>query len=331
MGLFDQIAAQATKTATAPIRGLRANVMSAPQNIISAATRGLATNINSAAQGIARVQENIIKGGTQTVGVMAFGGDVPTHGGSVFGNIVGPSGLVIPSGQSLIGSMPSNPLAAAGAPIVNALAAGVPQALSGGSLDLTANTATRLRGGLSARRAREIYDQMRQMHRARSNIWTLEVSDYATAAGATAYENPESLFNFFAIEVSYSLLNVEGDRIRVGAAEFDTPNASVHTDFRVTTYDDEMGTLQRWFAAKSAQAVRNDGTVGLPIDYLIRFKVIHQFIDIGRPVPPQVKVDTLLVRAGSMEIDLNRAEQDFQRVTMVFTQADTSLATFKQS
>jgi len=173
---------------------------------------------------------------------------------------------------------------------------------------------TPLLGGLTPTAARAIYDQMRWQKLARKNLWLIEVS--SALAG-----NFSQRFNMFATDVEYSPYIVSGNKRQLGGAVSDGVQGCEATELRLTTLDDDQGTIKRWFAMHHAQVVAQDGTVGVPSSYAIKFKVVHAFItqdsrrggyeDIG------------LFRPANLDVSLSRREQAMEEIQMTFSQMDT--------
>lgn len=127
------------------------------------------------------------------------------------------------------------------------------------------------------------------------------------------------LFNLFATNVSYAGATMTGERVHFGAVSIDRLVGTEQIDLQITTMDDEVGTLKRWFDAKFAQAAHSDGTFGLPGEYCVEIAVYHA-------VP---KADNraykfyALMRPQSIQHDLTRGEQAMQEIQMTFQQFDT--------
>ena len=140
-------------------------------------------------------------------------------------------------------------------------------------------------------------------------------SSPATGTGLT------SVFNLLAADISYSAIGIEGDKVKLGSSVADRITGATATEVRVTTFDDENGTIKRWFKAKASQAAHSDGTVGVMSDYLVRLRVLHSFVD--DQANQGGFEETLLLRPNTIEHELSRREQAISEFTMTFTQIDT--------
>ncbi len=134
--------------------------------------------------------------------------------------------------------------------------------------------ATPLLGGISPREAKRIYDQVRGERLAKKNLWLLEVTSALNNGGM----NMPDRFNLFATEVEYSPFIIAGDKRRVGGAVADAVQGAEPIELRMTTLDDQAGSLKMWFEHHAAAVAARDGTVGVPANYAIRIKLVHSFI-----------------------------------------------------
>jgi hypothetical protein len=184
-------------------------------------------------------------------------------------------------------------------------------------------TPNKLMGGITPERARKLHDQQMAMTYAKENLFLLQVVEHRTSREENAWKNAGQLFNMFAIDLSYSPSTISGNPIKIGGATIDGVSSSEPVDLRVTTYDDERGSLKQWFEAKANQVVRSDGTHGLPVDYLVRINIVHQFVDPQAPIPDWVYHGEYLMRPVNMDVELNRSGHDLAKLTMSFHQHDT--------
>jgi hypothetical protein len=178
-------------------------------------------------------------------------------------------------------------------------------------------TPTPLLGGISPAEAKSIYAQVRGERRAKKNLWLLEVTS-RLAGGAL---NMPDRFNLFATEVEYAPYIIAGDKTRVGGAVVDCAQGSEPVDMRLTTMDDESGSLKRWFEAHHAAVAARDGTLGVPDEYAIRIRVVHSFITPGSNRGGYESVG--LFRPVNLDLSLSRREDGLQELQMSFSQLDT--------
>lgn len=174
---------------------------------------------------------------------------------------------------------------------------------------------TPLLGGVSPAEAKRIIGSAVSERYARRNLWLIEVS----AQGAASI-TPR--FNLFATELDYAPFTITGEKRRVGGAMVDVVQGNEAVEMRITTMDDEAGTLKRWFANQHAMVSAEDGTVGVPANYAVTIKVVHAFTarDIANGV---VYEDYGLFRPANLDITLSRRESAMQELQMTFTQLDT--------
>lgn len=177
--------------------------------------------------------------------------------------------------------------------------------------------ATPLLGGISAREAKRIYDQVRGERLAKKNLWLLEV----TSALNNGSMNMPDRFNLFATEVEYAPFIVAGDKHRVGGAVIDAVQGAEPIELRMTTLDDQAGSLKMWFEHHAAAVAAKDGTVGVPANYAIRIKLVHSFIT---PESNRGGYQSIgLFRPISLDVSLSRREDGLQELAMAFSQLDT--------
>jgi hypothetical protein len=139
------------------------------------------------------------------------------------------------------------------------------------------------------------------------------------AAANSLSDSVPYLMNLFAVNVNYGANTIAGDKVRIGGGSIDVLAAAEHTELTLVTYDDEVGTLKRWFEEKCAQAVHADGSFGLPDDYCINITVYH-----ATPVANKRAYRAMYrMRPAGLSHELARGEQGLAELTMTFTQFDT--------
>lgn len=177
-----------------------------------------------------------------------------------------------------------------------------------------------LLGGITLDEASRISAEIQATRYAKKNLWFLEIEDFNPPAG---YEDISHAFNLFATDVSYTGWSITSEGKPVGMVMIDTVTGSERVELRITTYDDTKGTIKGWFDAKCAAVAHQDGTVGVPADYLLSISVVHSAIDpIGGALFGSYK-EAFVMRATSIESELSRSEDGLQQIQMVFTQFDT--------
>lgn len=176
-------------------------------------------------------------------------------------------------------------------------------------------TPNTLFGGISPSDAQRLYEEMAAQRLTRKNLWLLEVS---SALGGS---NISKKFNLLATEVEYSPQIVSGDKKKLGGAVSDAIQGSEAVELRITTMDDQNGTLKRWFAEHAQCATARDGTVGVPADYYIDFKIVHGIVSRDGLWGGYESMGKF--RPASIEVSLSRREQAMEELQMSFSQIDT--------
>lgn len=174
---------------------------------------------------------------------------------------------------------------------------------------------TPLLGGISLKQAREIFDECVETNWQKKNLWFVAVTNLSDG-------EPINI-NLFATDISYPGFNVVGDAVLVGGGSFDLPTNSERREIRVTTMDDDYGTLKRWFKDRHDRMFNPDGTMNPPADYLFRVDIVHARVTDRLAADDDPFWDSFIVRAGTIENDLSRREDQLAEFQMSFVQYDT--------
>lgn len=175
---------------------------------------------------------------------------------------------------------------------------------------------TPLFGGITPTEARQIYQTMQNTRISKKNLFLIEVSSALMGDWISQW------FNLFATDLDYSPLTISADKRKVGGAVLDFPHSSEPVEMRITTMDDQFGTIKRWYEQHHAATISQDGTVGTPSQYAIQFKIVHSFIT-RRSAPAEAYESIGWFRPSNLEISLSRREDAMQEIQMTFSQLDT--------
>ncbi|MCA0214684.1 MAG: hypothetical protein LCH79_16090 [Proteobacteria bacterium] len=189
-----------------------------------------------------------------------------------------------------------------------------------GLLGGAAEVAQPLLGGMTLAQARDTYQQLASAQLARKNLFFIQIVDYNPPPVEYAPGSYfTSLFNLFALDVSYSASTLVGEKIPLGAAMLDRLTGKEAIELNITTMDDSRGSLKRWFAAKVEQAAHGDGTFGLPSESWIDVEIYH--------ATPMAREDAykqhVRMRPQSIQHEASRREQSLGELAMTFTEVDT--------
>lgn len=184
---------------------------------------------------------------------------------------------------------------------------------SGSSQGRYWGTGNRLYGGISPADAKQMYAEIISARRAKKNLFLVEV-------GSPLSGDFSQMFNLFCTDVEITPMNITGDKRRVGGASVDSPQSSEAVELRITTLDDQEGSLKRWFEEHAAAVAASDGTFGVPANYAITFTLRHAFV--GEAARAGF-ASTGLYRAVSYDYSLSRREDALEELQMTFTQLDT--------
>lgn len=135
-----------------------------------------------------------------------------------------------------------------------------------------------------------------------------------------------STFDLLAVDVAYGS-SVGGDSVAIGSGFMDRATGSMPTELQITTLDDEAGSIKRWFDGKLAQVAHDDGTFGLPGEYLVTIEVVHAIPSEQVPNYKLAYVEKMRMRPQAMQIDLSRRDQALAEYPMTFVQFDSFMGT----
>jgi hypothetical protein len=166
-------------------------------------------------------------------------------------------------------------------------------------------------GGLRPSDAKRIYAEAMRAPKARKNLFLVRCQSWAGG-------DISQIINLYATDVEHGLGEVSGTKARVGAAAVDVLGQLESGTMRITTLDDQFGTLKGWFEAHISAIARKNGTFGVPAGYAISIQVQHAF------ATPSAfgYVKRGLYRAQSCETGLSRREGALAELSMTFTQLD---------
>ncbi|MCB1949845.1 hypothetical protein [Nitrosomonas sp.] len=171
-------------------------------------------------------------------------------------------------------------------------------------------------GGITPTEARKIYESMKRERLSKKNLYLIEVSSELMGDTLSPW------FNMFATDLDYAPYTVSGEKRRIGGAIVDSVQGNEPVELRVTTMDNHYGVLKRWYIAHHNFTASNDGTIGLPYLYAIKFKIVHSFIT-EESTLQDAYYDIGWFRPSNIEYSLSRREDAMQEIQMTFSQIDT--------
>lgn len=180
---------------------------------------------------------------------------------------------------------------------------------------------SRLLGGITPKRVKQIYQQMAGIEYAKKNLWVLRITDLRPQRG-----DEFSSINLFAVDVAHSQYAINSNDTRLGSGHFNVPDNGAPVEVRVTSLDDSYGSVKRWFRDRHLRVCRPDGTHGLPINYLMLCEIVHAVIDEVED-KSDAYADRIICRAGSIETDLSRSEDALQQLQFSLVEHDSFLPT----
>lgn len=211
---------------------------------------------------------------------------------------------------------------------------------------------SRATGGVAPMDAKKVYQETIETHFGHKNLFIVDIVSQFYPWDAE--EGMESLrlfreaglhapaesasyakFNMFVLDASYGPKTIAAESHRVGSAVLDQPNGSEAVSLRLTTLDDERGSVKKWFKRLCDTVARKDGTFGTPAEYLVQIRVTHSFTTddasgywLGRDGQAGAKgakawSSETWYRPVSIELDLSRRDESLEEVTLVFAEYDT--------
>ena len=172
-----------------------------------------------------------------------------------------------------------------------------------------------LTGGITLKNYAKIMDEFMAIDLARRNLFMFSAVNLATGTA------PE--MNMLVQSVSYSPFTVRGDAIQIGAGSMDNVTGVEPVQMTVQTLDDVGGSVKTWFKNLKRQMAPGDGTVGLPLDYLIRVSVTHAFASNRAKDAGRAYIDSYVMRPNAIEFEGDRRDDGLQEITLSFVEFDT--------
>ncbi|WP_313416935.1 hypothetical protein [Pseudomonas oryzihabitans] len=170
-------------------------------------------------------------------------------------------------------------------------------------------------GGLSENNWRAMADEFMSIDRAKANLYHVNVTNLQTGTAPA--------LNMFIVDYGVSPFTVRGESVAVGAGSFDRVDGVEAVQLRLTTMDDVGGSVKTWFKTLKRAMAPGDGTVGLPLSYLVRITITHAFISAKSENAGRAFVETYVVRPQNIEYEGSRRQDGMQELQLSFVQFDT--------
>lgn len=183
-----------------------------------------------------------------------------------------------------------------------------------------------LMGHMTPRQVMEVQQRIREMGPARRNLFYIQVTDgnIPRTAGQSATTATDVL-RLLATDVSYNGRSIASEKLPIGAALMDRPTGIEPVEVSITTMDDEVGSLKRWFHGKLEQIAHTDGTFGVPSEYQVDIEIVHGIAspDIDQKFVARAYTAVYTVRAATIQHELTRRDQGPEEIQMTFSQTDS--------
>jgi len=172
-----------------------------------------------------------------------------------------------------------------------------------------------LTGGITLHNYAKVMDEFMAIDLARKNLFMFSATNLQSGT------SPD--MNMFVTDYSYSPFTVRGDPVMIGAGSMDNVTGVEAVRVQVTTMDDVGGSVKTWFKNLKRAMAPGDGTVGLPMDYLIRISFTHAFAHEDANDAGSAYLDSFIVRPESIEMEGSRRDDGMQELQLSFVQFDT--------
>lgn len=175
-----------------------------------------------------------------------------------------------------------------------------------------------LLGGLTPQEVLEVYQDVASTAYSKKNLFFISITDLKADIS-----KPLANLNLLTTSVSYAGLTISGDNQKIGGGSIHIPTNREVPEIRLTVYDDQNGSIKRWFYARADAMINPDGTHGIPMDYLMKIQIIHGFVNDMVTGSENAWVDTYVVKPTSLEIDKSRQDDALDELQITLTAFDT--------
>lgn len=175
-------------------------------------------------------------------------------------------------------------------------------------------------GGVSSADFYDLWRSTAMIAHGYKNLFYINIEE-RRASLASPGGVPSSL-NLLAVDVSFAPFTTPGEQVNLGSANLDNLAQAERVEMRVTTFDDDRGSIKRWYYGKADQATHRDGTFGLPDDYLVTIRLTHMAPTNAGSDDARFR-NVYLMRPANIEIELSRRDPALEELQLSFVQFDT--------
>lgn len=176
---------------------------------------------------------------------------------------------------------------------------------------------TPLFGGISPTDARAILRETQGIAWHKNNLFLVEIS---LADAKQSLNSPPTRFNLYVTGVEYAPQSLVGDAYNVGAAVLSGVKNTAAVELKITTLDDQQGTIKTWFKNQCALSAHPDGTVGVPLNYVCQISVLYG-VSRKLTVAPYETIGWF--KPTKLEAKLTRASEGMEELTLSFLQTES--------
>lgn len=80
-------------------------------------------------------------------------------------------------------------------------------------------------------------------------------------------------FDIYVKDIDYGEGSIDVDTFQVGCGSIAQPTFSSASEITMTVRDDQNNTMSDWFDERLAKVKNKDGTINIPVDYVIQLKI----------------------------------------------------------
>lgn len=166
---------------------------------------------------------------------------------------------------------------------------------------------------------RRAFERSAMIEKSWKNLYYVEITEFRRSQEAPGGAGG---FNDFVFDVSFAPFTMPGEQVFIGSQNMDSLSSSERVELRMTAFDDIRGSVARWFLAKCDQAVRQDGTFGVPAEYLVTVDLTHMATLGPEPASKRLR-HKFVMRPANIEVELSRRESGLQELQLSFVQWDS--------
>lgn len=97
-------------------------------------------------------------------------------------------------------------------------------------------------------------------------------------------------FDMFVKDITYGIGNIETESKIIGSVEFNKPTHVTAGPITMTVRDSEDKQIMKWFKARKAKVTNTDGTMNIPLSYLMKIRIYSVGEDGSKTLEDEIRV-----------------------------------------